>query len=181
MEVLSITTVCFLDHFAKKEKGKEELIWWNYASFRCQIDQKHKCCPAYKFAINLRIFQRGNIVFGSRLWFSVHFYELLWSLMFYFPIWWGHDYFYAILSTSRKKHEYIFRLDQMDKKSLFMMNRCHLSKGWMAALLILFLSLLTFLWGFQPEMGKRLESTHEIIKEMEVGLPFPVAYMQLLC
>lgn len=51
----------------------------------------------------------------------------------------------------------------------------------MAALLTPLLPLLTLLWGYQPEMGKRLMSTHKNIKKKEVRLPLPIAYVQLLC
>lgn len=49
------------------------------------------------------------------------------------------------------------------------------SKGWLTFDLLL--PRLTFLWGFQPEMGKIFESAHKTFKE--VVLPIPTADMQL--
>lgn len=41
-----------------------------------------------------------------------------------------------------------------------------------AALLILLLPLVTFLWGFQLEMGKRLESTHKTTRKKWLNFLF---------
>lgn len=117
------------------------------------------------FATDLRILPRKkcSTLLVQDCNFRIFLWTTFWSLVFSFCIYWGNHSFHAPLPSFRKNYESIFLVDQMDERSLFLMNRYHYQRT--AALRMLLLPLPTVPWGFQPAIGKTLESTPTTIKE----------------